>query len=227
MGRRRRGKQLELEFPNGHGGVRTGAGRKPKGDKPMMPHRKCAPLVARHPLHVTVRLVEELPSLRRRREGRVIAKALAAGKERFGFRLVHFSIQSNHLHLIVEAENRESLARGMKGLQVRLARALNKLWGRKGRVFADRYHGHVLKTPLEVLHALVYVLHNAKKHRVRLAKPIDEYSSIRTLDGLVEDVEPATPIILAAVAKARTWLLRLGWRLRHGLLSIHDRPQLA
>ena len=79
-----------------------------------------------------------------------------------------------------------------------------------------------------MLRALVYVLHNAKKHLTMLNELIDEYSSIRTLgDGLLEDVEPAKPMIRATVARARSWLLALGWRLRHEALSIHDRPQPA
>src|SRR4051812_48282563 len=86
--------------------------------------------------------------------------ALLASMNRFGFRLIHYSIQTNHLHLLVEANNRAALAKGVKGLTVRVAKALNQLCQRKGKVFSDRYHVHVLRKPLETRKALHYVLNN-------------------------------------------------------------------
>ena len=225
---RRRSKPGQGRLPfKQRGGRREGAGRKPNGEKAMMPRTRRGDVPAKCPVHVTVRLKDELPSLRRRREGRILLRAFKAGKERFGFRLIHFSIQSNHLHLIAEAQSREALSRGMKGLQVRIARALNKAWERKGSVFSDRYHDHVLRSPREVRHALVYVLHNAKKHvRVRLKKDLDEYTSARTFDGWKEKVAEAAGAIQEAVAEAATWLLKTGWRKR-GRLSIRERPAPA
>jgi hypothetical protein len=94
---------------------------------------------------------------------------------------VHYSVQGNHLHLLVEAEDRRALSRGMKGLGVRIARGLNRVMGRRGAVLDDRYHGHVLKTPTEVRHARQYLLQNARRH-YGLAGP-DPYASIVALVG--------------------------------------------
>ena len=114
----------------------------------------------------------------------------------------------------------------MKGLGVRLARGLNKLWGRWGRVVKDRYHDRVLKTPREVRNALVYVLHNVKKHAKRwLMEHLDEASSARVFEGWNEAVGEATRAVREAVAAGRTWLLTEGWRKR-GLLSIREAPAL-
>jgi REP element-mobilizing transposase RayT len=97
-----------------------------------------------------------------------VRKALAESKQRFGFSLVHFSVQRDHLHLIAEAKDREALSRGVQGLSIRVARAVNRQLQRKGRFFADRYHARALKTPREVRFALRYVLLNARKHaRIR------------------------------------------------------------
>jgi hypothetical protein len=85
-------------------------------------------------------------------------------------------VQSNHLHLLVEAESREALSRGVQGLAVRLARAVNRTLVRCGRVFAGRYHRRDLATPREVRHALVYVLVNHRKHGLR-PEAIDSCSS--------------------------------------------------
>src|SRR5262249_1537002 len=101
-------------------------------------------------------------------------------------RLVKYSVQGNHVHLILEAPDRVALGRGMKGLGVRIARKLNRMMGRRGRVLGDRYHLHVLKTPTEVRHAVHYLEHNAHEHY-----------------GLVEP-DPFS----GAFLEAHTWLLR-------------------
>ncbi len=87
-----------------------------------------------------------------------------AGAARFGFRLVHYAVLGNHVHLIVEAGDRKALWRGMQGLGVRIARRLNRVMGRTGRVMSDRYHAHILRTPSEVKAARVYLIGNAAKH---------------------------------------------------------------
>src|SRR3954470_11706810 len=69
--------------------------------------------------------------------------------------------------MIVEAADPQALARGMKGLQVRMARALNKVMHRRGSVFADRYHSHLLRTPSETARAIRYVLENWREHADR------------------------------------------------------------
>ncbi|MHC5066785.1 MAG: transposase, partial [Planctomycetota bacterium] len=104
---------------------------------------------------MTTRLLPGLPSLRRRAEYGAVLGAFAKGCDRFGFRLVEYSVMSNHFHLLVEAKDRAALARGMQGLLVRVAKALNKLWQRRGKVFGDRYHDQILKTPRQVRNALV------------------------------------------------------------------------
>ena len=110
-------------------------------------------------MHVTLRVRAGIVSLREGRLFEQVRLALAAGRERFGFRLVHFSVQSNHLHLIAEAQHGRALALGMQGLSVRLARAVNRALGRRGRLLADRYHTRALKTPRAVHFAVRYGIH--------------------------------------------------------------------
>ncbi|MHC5064595.1 MAG: transposase [Planctomycetota bacterium] len=224
MKNRKRAVQGEFAYRS-WGGSREGAGRKPKGDRAGVDHRPRGPLAARFPVHVTVRLVKGLPSLRRRGEYAVILSAFGAGCKRFGFRLVEYSVLGNHIHILAEAKGRAALARGMQGLLVRLAKGLNKLWGRKGSVFSDRYHDHVLKTPREVRNALVYVLQNAKKHGIRLKLALDYFSSAPWFNGWREKLELRNHAP-EATAMARTWLLMKGWR-RRGLLSVLELPRTA
>ncbi len=180
------------------GGKRKGAGQKPKGERAGVSHATRARLAARFPVHVTVRLKRGLPSLRRKSAYRVLERAFAAGGERFGFRLIHFSVQINHIHLLAEAEDRRALARGMQGLSIRIARGLNRLWRRTGKVFVDRYHDHILGTPTEVRNALRYVLHNVQRHGIRFVGSLDPFTSA---DGWT-----------IRLPLPRTWLLARGWQ---------------
>jgi len=207
--------QLELSLKT-WGGRRKGAGRKPKGEKAGVVHLR-RPRVSRHsPVHVT---------LRRGKYPAAVVTALSAGKKGVGFRLVHYSIQSNHLHLIVEAADNKALARGMKALNVRVARAVNRLRGAQGRVFSDRYHAHVLSSPREVRHALVYVLNNFRKHGAASPRErFDACSSAASFDGFVAGAESACSEDEAAVMAARSWLLTTGWR-RHRLIDPFEMPR--
>ncbi|MHC4516736.1 MAG: transposase [Planctomycetota bacterium] len=224
----RRWNQRELTFA-AWGGVRVGAGRKPKGKKAGVSHGVRVQLASRYPVHVTARLLAGLPRLRNKRVYAVLRAAFMAGCERFGFRLVHYSVQTNHLHLLVEARDRQALSRGLQGLFIRIAKALNRLWARKGTVFADRYHDHILRTPREVRRALAYVLNNGLRHRHRtfcaggrLAPDLcssgwwfDGWKDRFTVKGLGRQQKP--------VAASRTWLLQTGWR-RHGLIRLAEVP---
>lgn len=215
--------QLDLPLRR-WGGRRPGAGRKPKGDRPGVSHRARPVLAARFPVHVTLRLREGIPSLREGRRYAEIRRVFAAARDRsdeagYG-RVVHYAVLSNHLHLIIEASDRQALSRGIQGLATRIARAMNRLASRSGRLFADRYHARILKTPREVRHALAYVLGNARRHGVARARTratwLDPYSSAALFDGWRSTV--SSPSFAIPVSAARTWLLTKGWR-RHGLLD--------
>jgi REP element-mobilizing transposase RayT len=184
---------------------------------------------------VTLRLRAGVPSLRTVPIVRAIERSFAQGCTRPGFRLVHYSLQGNHAHLIVEASDRDALGRGMMAIGARLARAVNRVTGRTGGVLADRYHHELLPTPKQVHRALRYVLLNARRHAVKAGAALtarvrlDPASSARWFDGWRWRPSTHEPAIAPprderpAVARARTWLLNLGWR-RHGLLDPADVP---
>ena len=117
-------------------------------------------------MHVTLRSVATISCLRAHRVFPEVRCALTNASRR-GFRVIQFSVQENHLHLIVEGDDTTTLALGIRGLTIRLARAVNRTLGRHGRVWADRYHARALTTPRAVRHALVYVLRNRQKHEPR------------------------------------------------------------
>ncbi len=143
---------------------------------------------------------------------------------REGFRLVEYSIQTNHLHLIVEADDRKALGRGMKGLLISVARRLNGLWGRKGRVFADRYFMRVVSSAVEVWRLLKYVLLNGRKHGQRF-EGVDPYSSGPWFEGWSggRHTLPCFEEIERPTARARSRILRDDWLMLRPLF-VDERP---
>ncbi len=223
------------------GGKRKGAGRKPNGKKAGVSHLERERFAKRRPVHVTLRVVDDIPTLRKQARALALRAAFCAAKDRHGLRIIHLSVQSNHIHLLVEAEDKQCLAAGMHALTIRLARALNRSLKRKGRVFADRYHGRVLKTPTETRNALCYLLNNFRRHAAKeplrgryLAFDwIDPFSSARYFDGWygrapdvdLEALEQSDPEAAQElpVTFARSWLVTKGWR-RLGLLKRNAVP---
>jgi REP element-mobilizing transposase RayT len=196
-------------------------------------------------VHVTLRVLAGVPQLRRGKLFRTIRSCIASC-HKATFQVVEYCVMGNHLHLIVEASHRVALSRGMQGLKVRLARRLNGAIGRRGTVFAERYHARILTTPMEVRNALSYVLGNARRHARqhgrRLARGwVDPCSSAPYFDGWrgrkaakwSRSVDPwerdtarenETPRATGPPTRpARTWVLSKGWR-KHGLLDVNAVP---
>jgi REP element-mobilizing transposase RayT len=189
-----------------------------------MPHGRRPNLSGREPLLVTLKLVEGLASLRANRLFRRVLASLVKAKERFDTRIVHFSVQSDHVHLLVETTTKCALSRAMKGLAVRLARAVNRELGRSGAVLRDRYHARLLATPRQTRNAIAYVLCNARKHghAPNVSGWIDRCSSAGSFDGW--STATTSQRIAAMTSAPRTWLLRIGWRRGGGLLHPDHRP---
>ena len=141
--------QLSLKRTGGWGGRRAGAGRKRQLDIKELPHRSRPAHKERFPVHVTLKVRKGLPSLRDKKRFTRIKRAFRYGCDRFGMRMCEFSVQSNHIHLIVEAADKKALAKGVGALEIRIAKSINRMLGRHGRVFLDRYHARELRTPTE------------------------------------------------------------------------------
>ncbi len=214
----RRG-QLELRIRT-WGGRRAGAGRRPAEGRRHVPHRRREPHDPRCPLHVTMRARPGLPSLRGNRVFAAVRGALRAGSRK-PFRIIEFSVQADHVHLIVGADrNALVLVRGLQGLAIRVAKAINRALGRVGRVWGDRYHARLLRRPREVRHALVYVLQNWRKH-LKTVRGFDPCWSAAWFGGWRQSVALAS--VPSPVAMPHTWLVTVGWR-RHGLIGCDEAP---
>src|SRR6185436_13977360 len=152
------------------GGKRRGAGRKPTGPRAGERHAARPEFKPHHALHVVMRVAPSVGSLRCRKMYKAMRDATITAALREWFRIVHISLQRNHVHLIVEAEHKAALARGMQGFTISAARHVNAALGegerpRRGKVFADRYHVEVITTPTQARHAIRYCLSNFRKHK--------------------------------------------------------------
>ena len=219
--RRREPRQLSLADARTRGGPRPGAGRKRVDPtaRANVEHRVRPVHVGERPVHVTMRRAKGLPGFRAERVRSVLEHAMR-DSQRCDFRIAHYSIQADHLHLIIEADDPAALTRGMRSLSVRIAMRLNKrvLERVRGRVWGDRYHGRDLAGPRAVRNALVYLFANHLKHGEYDVGLIDPCSSARWFAGWMPTSHPldqprtATP----SVEPPTTWVLREGWLTKGG-----------
>jgi len=174
-------KQIVLQLPQ-RGGKRKGAGRKRKAPRPRVSHKARPRFEKAAAVLVTLRVAKGVWNLR----------------ERFGLRIIEFSVLGNHLHLVVEADSSRSLSRGMQGLCVRIARGLNRVVERHGTIFDDHYHARLLHSPTLLVRAIAYVLGN-HEHHYGPSRGDDPFSSLAC----------DRPAVLSS---PKTWLIRQGWR---------------
>ena len=197
-----------------------------------------------HPVHVTQRIADSvlrgagLRTLRRRDVYKILHRAFVHGCKRDAvggnFRICQFSVQRDHLHLVVEADSKTALSRGMQAFAIRVAKGINRFLGRRGQVFDDRYHAEVATSPRQTRNVVRYVMLNARKHGEHTLVPlhwsvtyVDPYSSAYYFDGFTRNIGPPTTALndtdTVPVAPAETWLLRVGWR-QHGLIPPNATP---
>ena len=234
-----RSKQLsfhDYRMKRGRGGPRRAAGRPRTLPRRVVHHVKRPGVPNGTPAHITLRVLPGIPSLRQRRFVNEFRRTLGNVSERGEFRVVHYSVQRNHVHMIVEASGKQALGRGMKAVASRFAFAVNRVFQRAGKVLEGRYHLHLLTSPREVRNALAYVLLNARKHwkqrtgRNPIAR-VDAASSGAWFDGwkksarvdIARTRDGRSPPGNAEVARPRSWLLKRGWR-RHGLIGLAEVP---
>ena len=215
--------QNELQFPFGWGGARKGAGRKKR--KTGTAHATRAKLTRHDPTLVTMKRRPGLGSFRRNGVNqRIIAAIKSAHKAHF--RIVHFSIQSDHLHFVIEADSRDAMVRGMRGLGRRLGHWLNKTWNRTGPVFASRFHERILTSIRQVHNALRYVLNNHRKHEVYSSpnRP-DPLSSGNYFNCWSDFTNPNDPESANSwVSPPTCWKLTIGWKKHYALIPIASKP---
>jgi REP element-mobilizing transposase RayT len=236
MSRRARKNHIQesLPFPK-RGGKRKGAGRPKKGFRASERHKKREQLPARYPAHVTLRVGSDLGGLRKRHAYHAIRTALSSTFRRTDFRICQLSLERDHVHLIVEASDERALARGMQGFEIaaahRLNAAVSKKTGRprRGRVFCDRYHARILRTPTQVKHALNYVLNNWRHHSEHRGMEsmfweVDYFSTGPTFAGWKEPAPPLpTTYEPLPTRRPSTWLLSIGWT-KAGEISMFASP---
>jgi REP element-mobilizing transposase RayT len=236
--RRVKARQGDLFLDRGTGGKRTGAGR-PRGPGRHRNWVRVRAELSKHtPVHVTLRVVKAVGRLRRRRAYHAIRKAICVTWRRADFRVVHVSIQREHIHLICEADDKLALGRGMKALEVSAAHHLNAAVSldrgepapRRGAVFPERYHVQALTNRRQVRNAIVYVLNNWRRHGedqgYPSTAPIDPYASGVLFDGwrrAYPFIPPENFVPLGTV-RPQTWMLEHGWRM-YGAIDPYEVPR--
>ncbi len=207
------------------GGRRLGAGRPKTGLCEDEPHRERPEVHAGEVQHVVLRSAAGFPSLRSPRAVTAIARALRIALGHADFRIVHASIQRDHIHLLIEADSKDAFSRGMRSLTIAAARGLNKALARSGKVFPHRYHHTPVATPTQMHLALSYVLNNWRRHgEANAGAMLDPCSTARHFDGWRESLPAPSHDELLPSATPQSALLTDGWR-RLGPISVYDVPK--
>jgi REP element-mobilizing transposase RayT len=231
--------QVEMVFKT-RGGRRPGAGRKPKGKRASERHQARPEHDGRHPVHVTIRVVGNVGGLRCRDLYLALREATIVTAKREDFRIVHMSVQRDHIHLIVEADSKAALSKGVQGFSISAARQINRAITarggdrRTGKVISDRFHARPLTNPRVVRNTIAYLLNNFRHHREDQASfartwRVDPFSSGPVFTGWKELEESPVLWPLRAsyhpllVRRPQTWLLR-NWDRFHPLISTHEVP---
>ena len=210
----------------GRGGFRANAGRK-KASKPNTPHRARATLSRHVPAHIILRAAKGLPSLREQVVAQAVGHVIRTMRTvRDDFRIVEFSIQSSHVHLIVEADDDRALSSAIRSFEARVSKVLNHhvLRRKRGRVWGDRYFRVDLTSPKQARHALAYVLQNGQHHGVVAAGVKDPISSARWSNRYVTRAE--LPLETSLTSPSRTYMLNVLWeRSWPGAIFPNEVPQ--
>jgi REP element-mobilizing transposase RayT len=237
MASKRRGQQA-FEFKT-WGGKRRGAGRPPKGARSSEPHQARVRFSSPTPVHITLRVVAPIATLRRPDAYHAIRRSMYTVVEKSDFRIVHISIERDHLHLLVEADDHESLWEGLRAFESSAAQRLNRAISlatgtrRRGKVFGDRYHARLIMSPTQARNTISYILNNWRRHGCdrgmeTMFWDVDYYSSGPSFDGWKEldhspFLYPAPDYPRLSVCRPKTWLMKTGWR-QAGPISMRDIP---
>ena len=232
MAARKTQRSLDFRRRRKDGRVAKKPGPKPrKKGKRHVPHVARPEVDARYPLHVVLKVTEEVAELRTRKAYQAIRRALMRCAARSDYRVVEISIQNSHVHLLAEAESKDALARGMQGFEISAAKQLNRALGRRrGTVFASRYYAKVIKTPTQARNAYAYLFNNWRKHRADRGAPwrIDPWSSAWQFRGWATPHGHEAPREPLPVVQPQSWLLREGWlRAKGGLIRLDEVPRSA
>jgi REP element-mobilizing transposase RayT len=210
--RRRKGQlEIDLRARTKRGTLRKKLGRLVTGRRNDPRHRPRPELDPRHPVHVVLRVTREVRNLRTPHAYRAIRRAIATTHARCDYRIVHASIQSNHLHLLVEADDKRALTRGMQGFAISAARRLNReLRRERGDVFAYRYHATSIENPTQARNAISYIVNNWRRHgrHHHSVWRVDPYSSAHAVPGWNVPGHPGH----LPVVRPTTWLLTDGYK---------------
>jgi REP element-mobilizing transposase RayT len=158
-------------------------------------------------MHLTVKVLPDVPNLRRPEVLSRLRELLEEARQR-GLRVVSFSVMPNHVHLYGMPESAAALRDAMRYLLGQLARSLNTIFQRRGKVFEDRYWSTCATSVKQAFHALNYVLKNAAAAGLRVLRGrLDAYSGVD--EGLLGADRFLRSLLGPSAFQRRALLLRM------------------
>jgi len=114
------------------------------------------------PYHLACRTNNRTFRFNQRHITRIFFQALKQTHEKYNILIHHVVLMSNHYHIIATATE-ENLHRAMQFLNSRIAVRYNKLVGRSGHLWGDRYASCIIDTDDYYLACVRYIYRNPKR----------------------------------------------------------------
>lgn len=151
------------------------AGRPAKNDAGIR-HTKRPDLTRPSSLHLTVKIEKSKANLKNKNVLAILKKAIFNAR-RQGLKVIHYSLEYDHIHLIIEADNNRTLGKGMQAFGVTLAKAINRMRKVKGQVYKHRYHFRQITSSRQLKNVMTYIFNNGVKHKTS-ATALSPFNSI-------------------------------------------------
>ena len=156
-------------------------------------------------LHLTVKIDRAKAGLKNKQTLKLLWHAIKKARLK-GLKIIHYTLEFDHIHLLVEADNKAIVGTGMQSFGISLSKGINKIKGLSGQVFKTRYHFRKLKTPTEVKNVIHYILGNSIKHKS--SSFINQYNSLVRVDSFKE-LYPGFELRLISTIEESDFLYRL------------------
>jgi REP element-mobilizing transposase RayT len=179
-----------------------GAGRKAIHDKGIR-HTKREMIKKDTVLHLTLKIEKNKANLKNKSILKALQHSIKKARS-LGLKVIHYTLEYDHVHLLIEASDKISLGKGMQSLGISFSKGINKIKKQTGKVFKTRYHFRKLNSPREIKNALNYILGNGIKHRETLSV-INSFNSLPAINNF-KHLYPGFELMIEETI-SKSWVL--------------------
>lgn len=133
-------------------------------------------------LHLTIKVRENKADIKNKQVLKILHYAIRRSRIK-GLRIIHYTLEYNHIHLLVEAADKQTVHQGMQSFGITFAKKINAIKRLKGTVYKHRYHLRKINSPRELKNVLYYIFNNGIHHK-RTSTVLDPYNTLPAFKSL-------------------------------------------